>query len=87
VACFEPNLHLYDNYPGGIGQSAPLWEMASRLVAGARDLIAQCGCEHGCPACTGPAGETGSRAKEAALEILAALQSAPPQEPQAAGLS
>ncbi|GIU79098.1 MAG: helicase [Bryobacteraceae bacterium] len=87
VACFEPNLHLYDNYPGGIGQSAPLWEMASRLVAGARDLIAQCGCEHGCPACTGPAGETGSRAKEAALEILAALQAAPPQEPQAAGLS
>jgi DEAD/DEAH box helicase domain-containing protein len=74
VACFEPNLHLYDNYPGGIGQSAPLFEMAPRLIAGARDLISRCACEHGCPACTGPAGETGARAKQAALEILAALE-------------
>ncbi|MCX7604225.1 MAG: DUF1998 domain-containing protein, partial [Bryobacteraceae bacterium] len=73
VTCFEPNLHLYDNYPGGIGQSAPLFEMAPQLLAGARELISRCACEHGCPACTGPAGETGARAKEAALEILAAL--------------
>src|SRR5512146_2841223 len=29
---FEPNLYLYDNYPGGIGQSAPLYQMASQLV-------------------------------------------------------
>ncbi|MGB9610014.1 MAG: DEAD/DEAH box helicase [Bryobacteraceae bacterium] len=79
VACFEPNLHLYDSYPGGIGQSGPLFEMAPQLVAGARDLIARCACEHGCPACTGPAGETGARAKQAALEILAALAAAPPE--------
>lgn len=84
VECFEPNLHLYDNYPGGIGQSAPLFEMTDRLLAGARDLIGRCGCEHGCPACTGPAGETGARAKEAALEILAALAAAPPAEAAAA---
>lgn len=82
VECFEPNLHLYDNYPGGIGQSAPLFEMIDRLLAGAKDLIARCGCEHGCPACTGPAGETGERAKEAALQILNALTAAP--EAQAA---
>jgi DEAD/DEAH box helicase domain-containing protein len=79
VACFEPNLHLYDNYPGGIGQSAPLFEMAPRLIAGARDLISRCACEHGCPACTGPAGETGARAKQAALEILAALEEPAPK--------
>ena len=24
---FEPNLYLYDNYPGGVGQSAPLYRM------------------------------------------------------------
>jgi len=87
VECFEPNLHLYDNYPGGIGQSAPLFEMTDRLLAGARDLIGRCGCEHGCPACTGPAGETGARAKEAALEILAALAAAPPAEAAAASPS
>lgn len=77
VACFEPNLHLYDNYPGGIGQSAPLAEMAERLIAGARDLIAGCACGHGCPACTGPAGEAGAGAKQAALEILTALAEQP----------
>ncbi|MGQ9916775.1 MAG: DEAD/DEAH box helicase [Bryobacteraceae bacterium] len=82
VECFEPNLHLYDNYPGGIGQSAPLFEMIDRLLAGAKDLIARCGCVHGCPACTGPAGETGERAKQAALQILNALTAAP--EAQAA---
>jgi DEAD/DEAH box helicase domain-containing protein len=87
VACFEPNLHLYDNYPGGIGQSAPLFEMVDRLLAGAKDLIGRCGCEHGCPACTGPAGETGARAKEAALEILAALTAAPGADAAAAAAS
>jgi DEAD/DEAH box helicase domain-containing protein len=71
---FEPNLHLYDNYPGGIGQSEPLWNMVERLLAGARGLIAACPCDDGCPSCTGPPGETGARGKTAALEILAALQ-------------
>src|SRR5579872_2873211 len=28
TATFEPNLYLYDAYPGGIGQSAPLYRMA-----------------------------------------------------------
>ena len=29
---FEPNLYLYDNYPGGIGQSAPLYRLAPRAA-------------------------------------------------------
>ena len=73
VRGFEPNLHLYDNYPGGIGQSAPLYEMAANLLAGARDLIESCPCEEGCPGCVGPAGETGHGAKAAALAILSRL--------------
>ena len=32
---FEPNLYLYDNYPGGIGQSAALFKM-TRPLLGAR---------------------------------------------------
>ncbi len=70
---FEPHLHLYDNYAGGIGQSAPLFKQADRLLAGARDLIASCPCESGCPSCVGPAGESGDRAKAAAARILAEL--------------
>jgi DEAD/DEAH box helicase domain-containing protein len=74
VAGFEPNLHLYDNYPGGIGQSAPLFQMREQLLAGAHDLIAHCSCDAGCPGCVGPPGETGERAKQAALDILALLR-------------
>jgi DEAD/DEAH box helicase domain-containing protein len=70
---FEPDLHLYDNYPGGIGQSQPLYQMNAKLLAASRDLIAACPCESGCPSCVGPEGETGSRGKEIALRILEAL--------------
>ena len=70
---FEPDLHLYDNYPGGIGQSQPLYQMNAKLLTASRDLIASCPCESGCPSCVGPEGETGSRGKEIALRILAAL--------------
>jgi len=73
VEAFEPKLHLYDNYPGGIGQSAPLFEMTPQLLAGALDLIRRCSCEHGCPGCVGPAGETGQGAKDAGVQILAAM--------------
>jgi DEAD/DEAH box helicase domain-containing protein len=70
---FEPNLYLYDAYPGGIGFSEPLYRTHSSLLAKARELIAACPCENGCPSCVGPVGERGERAKEAALEILARL--------------
>lgn len=73
VTGFEPNLHLYDNYPGGIGQSAPLFERTGALLSGALSLISQCPCDDGCPSCTGPPGETGSHAKRAALRLLGEL--------------
>jgi len=67
---FEPNLYLYDAYPGGIGFSEPLYGVHDLLVRRTRELIAACPCEKGCPSCVGPAGEKGERAKEAALTIL-----------------
>jgi DEAD/DEAH box helicase domain-containing protein len=70
---FEPNLYLYDNYPGGIGQSAPLYRMAREVVARTAELVDSCPCESGCPSCVGPAGEIGARGKEAARRILAGL--------------
>ena len=36
---FEPNLYLYDNYPGGIGQSAPLFKMTRSLLEGAAAVL------------------------------------------------
>jgi len=70
---FEPNLYLYDNYPGGVGQSAPLYRLVRELVARTSELLDSCGCEAGCPSCVGPVGEIGARGKEAARLILAEL--------------
>lgn len=70
---FEPNLYLYDSYPGGVGQSGPLFRLAPKLFRHTLDLIANCGCEHGCPSCSGPIGEIGERGKESAWRFLAAL--------------
>src|SRR5882724_7571205 len=67
---FEPNLYLYDAYPGGIGFSEPLFRTHDLLVQKTRELIAACPCEQGCPSCVGPAGDLAPRAKEAALAIL-----------------
>ncbi|HEX4003619.1 MAG TPA: DEAD/DEAH box helicase [Candidatus Acidoferrales bacterium] len=67
---FEPNLYLYDAYPGGIGFSEPLFGMSELLLRRTRELIAGCPCESGCPSCVGPAGEKSERTKEAALAIL-----------------
>jgi len=69
----EPNLYLYDNYSGGIGQSAPLYQMTSKLLTHAAQLLEACPCEAGCPSCVGPIGEVGPRGKQAAKQILAAL--------------
>ena len=67
---FEPNLYLFDAYPGGIGFSEPLFRAHGLLVEKTRELIVGCACEQGCPSCVGPAGDLAPRAKEAALAIL-----------------
>ncbi|HEY2905927.1 MAG TPA: DUF1998 domain-containing protein, partial [Vicinamibacterales bacterium] len=66
----DEKIFLYDNYPGGIGFSEPLFRMHDELVAKTRELIAACPCENGCPGCVGPVGDTGPLAKAAALRIL-----------------
>jgi DEAD/DEAH box helicase domain-containing protein len=70
---FEPNLYLYDAYPGGIGFSEPLFQTYDLLLSRTRELIEACPCECGCPSCVGPAGEKSERTKEVALAILAQL--------------
>jgi DEAD/DEAH box helicase domain-containing protein len=65
-----PNIFIYDNYPGGIGFSRPLYEMHRLLLERTRDLIAGCPCGSGCPSCVGPEGDTGPHAKQVASRIL-----------------
>ena len=66
-------ISVYDNYPGGIGFSAPLYQVHGELLDATRRLIAECPCENGCPGCVGPIGNTGPLAKAAALRILQLL--------------
>ena len=68
--CSAPRIFIYDNYPGGIGFSEPLFRTHHELLTGTRRLIAECECENGCPGCVGPVGNTGPLAKAAALRIL-----------------
>ncbi len=69
----EVNLYLYDAYPGGIGQSGPLFRLAPELLDKTAGLLRSCACEAGCPSCSGPVGEVGERGKEVALRLLGAL--------------
>src|SRR4029453_5948637 len=73
AALEDPRIFIYDNYPGGIGFSAPLFEMQDRLLEATGELIAGCECERGCPSCVGPIGEIGPRGKRVALDLLARL--------------
>ena len=70
---FEPNLYIYDAYPGGIGFSEPLFDIADVLIARTRALIEACPCERGCPSCVGPADQSSEHAKQVALAILSRL--------------
>ncbi len=67
---WEPDLFLYDNFPGGVGLSSPLYRLRSRLLDVTAQLIASCQCESGCPSCVGALGEVGERGKIVALRVL-----------------
>ena len=67
---FEPNLYLYDAYPGGIGFSEPLFRTHDLLLKQTHGLIASCACEQGCPSCVGPFTDLTPHAKQVALAIL-----------------
>ena len=73
----EPRIFIYDNYPGGIGFSEPLFAMDDELRRRTRDLIAGCECQNGCPTCVGPIGNTGPMAKTVALRILDLIGATP----------
>ena len=66
----EPRVFIYDNYPGGIGFSEPLFGLHDQLLAETRALVSSCPCDHGCPTCVGPIGESGPLAKQVALMLL-----------------
>ncbi len=72
-ADFEPNIFIYDNFPGGIGLSPSLFALEERLLQHALKTIEVCPCRDGCPSCVGATHESGRDAKQVAREILQRL--------------
>ncbi len=77
---FAPTLYLYDQYPGGVGLSEPLWRRQRELLDHAIGLVRRCDCKAGCPACVGPVLAADEDAdctpRELALRVLRALAGA-----------
>ncbi len=76
---FTPTVYLYDNFPGGVGLSEPLFRRQAELLQRARELVLGCDCKAGCPGCVGPALEADEHAgrspKILAAEVLGLLLS------------
>jgi DEAD/DEAH box helicase domain-containing protein len=66
----KPTIFLYDTFPGGVGFAERLFRMHAEVLAAARDLVASCSCEAGCPSCVGPVLDVGTYGKARVLEVL-----------------
>jgi DEAD/DEAH box helicase domain-containing protein len=79
---FTPTLFLYDNYPGGIGISTPLYQNRRAIVADAQTLVNACECAYGCPACIGPILASdelrGYSPKQVAVRVLSLISGSEP---------
>ncbi len=65
-----PTVTLYDNLPAGLGFSESLYELHADLLNAARDLIRDCPCVNGCPACVGPVGDVDDDTKALTLKMI-----------------
>ena len=72
----NPVVVLYDMVPAGIGLSDAVFSMHAELLERARQLVAACQCQSGCPSCVGPAGPGGVGGKDETLALLGLLTEA-----------
>jgi len=68
-----PTLYIYDNFPGGIGYSAEIYERYNDIFTAARKTITDCRCSEGCPSCIGPTYQGGEAVKLPALQLLGVI--------------
>ena len=68
-----PTVVIYERVPAGVGFSERLFALHDELLAAALELVRDCQCRSGCPACVGPPGDIGPDTKEATRQLLAIL--------------
>lgn len=69
-----PTLVIYEQLAGGLGFAEQLFALHQTLLAAVEELITDCPCDAGCPACVGPEGEIGRDTKRLTLLFVQALR-------------
>ena len=68
-----PTLVIYERIAAGVGFSQRLFELHDELLQAALELIADCQCRSGCPACVGPPGDIGPDTKAVTRRLVRML--------------
>lgn len=69
----KPSIFIWERYPGGVGHSAKLFQIYEEVARAGMELVQSCGCQNGCPSCSGPALEVGETGKLHAVKVLQAM--------------
>jgi DEAD/DEAH box helicase domain-containing protein len=69
-----PTLVVYERVAAGVGFSERLFDLHDDLLTAALELVTDCTCRDGCPACIGPPGEIGPDTKAVTKQLLAMFQ-------------
>lgn len=68
-----PTLVIYERAAAGVGFSEKLFALRHELLTAALELVRDCDCRDGCPACVGPPGEIGPDTKLVTRRLLRQL--------------
>ena len=68
-----PTVVVYERVPAGVGFSQRLFELHDELLTSSLELVRDCRCREGCPACVGPPGEIGPETKAVTHQLLRVL--------------
>jgi len=77
ISAGSPIVMIYDNSAAGIGLSEMLFDKHELILSSALEVVLNCPCADGCPACIGVGGENGSAEKTETLAILKILNGLP----------
>lgn len=83
-----PTVFVYDGHPGGAGFAERAYAAAGAWLRATRDVIAECGCEAGCPSCVqSPKCGNGNNplAKPEAVRVLETVLAALAEAEQSGG--
>lgn len=67
-------IFLFDRVPGGVGLCEELVAGFGDLLHRAQELVHDCPCDLGCPACIGPTSSDDKQAKHQVLRLISAMQ-------------